>query len=195
MENCQSSLLVTTAVYHSRWVANFFLMREDTGVPNFLSMYKKILGLIAVVLVIGGAAKYWVGRSVSDEDGISVGESQEDVTVKTDEGTWSTSNKLPEDFPSDAPVYPDATVQGSLAAEPAGEASGGHYVGLQTSASSADVVAWYKREIAAKGWAIKGTISSGESVILSATKDTRALSVTIASDGGVTSVSLVVANQ
>lgn len=165
-------------------------------------MNKKILTIAGVVavLVVAGAASQWLGKSATERaieaatgGNADVDVSDNNVTVKTDQGTWSTSDKLPADFPTDVPVYPGAKVQGSVAS--AGQDNTGHYAGLETTDALDDVIAWYKKEVKSAGWTIVTDATVNGSLILSATKDSRGLSVTVTKEGDKVVVGLVVANQ
>lgn len=165
-------------------------------------MNKKTLVIVGVVvvLVVAGAASRFLGKSAAERaieaatgEDADVDVNGNDVTVKTDQGTWSTSDKLPADFPSDVPIYPGATVQGSVAS--AGQDNTGHYAGLETTDALDDVIAWYKKEVKAGGWTVATDAMVNGSLILSATKDSRGLSVTVTKEGDKVVIGLVVANQ
>lgn len=126
------------------------------------------------------------GRVDIDSDG-------DEVTVKTDQGTYTTTDKLPSDFPSDVPVYAGAKILGSVAS--AGASEGGYFVTMETSASLNDVIAWYRNEVKGKGWTVVTDANINGSLMLSATKDSRALSVTVTEEDGKTAIGLAVANQ
>jgi len=178
-------------------------MREDGGVFNSFDMDKKkliIIGAVVVVLVVAGAASRFLGKSAAERaieqaTGGNAEVNSEDgtVTVKTDQGTYSTGDKLPSDFPADVPLYPGAKVQGSVAA--AGQTGGGHYVGLVTSDSLDAVAAWYKSHVVSEGWTVASDATINGTVILGATKDNRNLAVTITSSNGQVSVGLAVTAQ
>jgi hypothetical protein len=117
-----------------------------------------------------------------------------EVTIKTNEGTWTANNKLPADFPRDVPIYPSATVQGAVTATRAEQ--GGHYAGLETRDTASVVASWYKAQIASAGWAIAMNMESGGSFIVGGSKDNRTLMVTVSSDeSGKTVIGLAVSQQ
>lgn len=164
---------------------------------------KKLLIAVVLVVVIGGiasAASRWMGESAAERairaatgGAADVDVRNGDVTVKTADGTWTTSEKLPDGFPTDVPLYPGAKVKASVAG--AGQQGGGHYVTLESSASIADIGAWYKKEVVAQGWAIETDATVSGSVMIGAKKDTRNLVVTITGDGDTVAIGLVVAQQ
>ena len=104
------------------------------------------------------------------------------VTVSTDEGTaeWG-GNKLPDNWPSDAPIYPNSQVQFSGASNQNDNSNS--TVVLQTSDSGEKVLAYYKQELVAKGWKIESTYEMSDAAMLGATKDKSSISVTIGSGG------------
>ncbi len=159
-----------------------------------------IIGVIVAVLVVGGALNRWMGKSAAERaieaatgGSVDVDRDGDTVTVKTQDGTITGGNTMPENFPSDVPVYPGADVQGSYSID--GANGKGHTVGLQTNDSLADVTAWYRREVAAKGWTVVGDATYNGSLVLSATKDSRGLNVSVSEEDGTVTIGLVVANQ
>ncbi len=156
---------------------------------------KYLVGAIVLVgLIVVGARAGLMKSSTTLDTKETEEKSIDDVTVTTDQGTWSTSDKLPNDFPADVPVYPGSTVQGSLAAGQ-DTSSEGHYVGLQTADSVDDVAKWYKGEIAKQGWKIQADATVNGTSVLSAEKSGRIATVTIATESGKTIIALVVANK
>jgi hypothetical protein len=162
-----------------------------------------IIAMVVVgVLVLGGITRsieHRVGNSLAERaieastgGKVNVDSDNGSVTVKTDQGTWSTSDKLPSDWPTDVPVYPGATVQGSVAAQ--GQTAG-HYVGLVTSDDAAKAIAWYKGELAAKGWKVTAEVNTAQGNMLSAEKDSRNLVVVVSAQDGKTTISLTVATK
>ncbi len=113
--------------------------------------------------------------------------------MKTDQGTFSSSNKLPADFPSDVPLYPGAKVQSSVSSAQA--QGGGHYVGLETNDAVASVAGWYKTEIVAKGWKVTLSMDADGSSLLGGSKDDRELMVTVSGEGGKTTIGIAVSQK
>ncbi len=155
-----------------------------------------IIGGVLVLLVLAGAANRMFSKSAAERviesatGGNANVNSNGDVTVKTDQGTWSSSDKLPSDFPSDVPVYPGSKVQASVAATQ--EQGGGIYAGLESTDSIDKVVNWYKKEVSAEGWKATTNLEVDGGLMLSGTKDTRDLVVTISKDGDKVVIGLVV---
>jgi hypothetical protein len=100
------------------------------------------------------------------------------VTVKTDNGTTTTigSQQLPSDFPTDIPVYPGATILGSVTGS---ATEGGVFVSLNTTDSMDDVKAFYDSKLAENGWTAEGTTTLGTIIHYSETKGSQRLAVTL----------------
>ena len=159
-----------------------------------------IIGVVVAVLVVAGAANRFLGKSAAEKaieaatgGNVDVGSNGEDVTIKTDQGTWSSSDKLPADFPTDVPLYPDAKVQGSVAS--AQQQASGHYAGLETTDSIDKVVSWYKSEVPAEGWKVSVSYEVDGGLMIGGSKDTRDLVVTISKDGDKVAIGLVVTQK
>lgn len=166
---------------------------EMNAAPEVKAMSPKKLGLIIVgilaVGVIGASAnRYFAVRSIENSieaatgGRVNVDSDGGDVTIKTDDGTWTSSDdSLPKDFPNDVPVYPGASIQGSIGTT-SGSEGNGNYVGLESTDAFAVVVAWYQKEVAEKGWSIVSNLNVDNVVSLSASKDNRTLVVSITKD-------------
>ena len=160
-----------------------------------------IVGGVVVVLLVGGVINRWMGKTAAEKviEAATGGKAQVntdngEVTVKTDQGTYSTSDKIPSDFPSDVPVYSGAKVQSSVATSQ--QQGSGHYLALETTDSLDKVSAWYKSQVVDKGWKIESDATIQGTLILGATKDTRQLSVSVSDDGnGKVAIILVVATK
>jgi hypothetical protein len=98
---------------------------------------------------------------------------------------WGT-NSLPDGWPSDVTVYAGSTIQYSGSSNSA-NGKGGAAVVFQTRDPAQKISDFYKADLAAKGWKIEGTYSSGSTLMVGATKEGRSLSITItSSDSGST---------
>ncbi len=112
------------------------------------------------------------------------------IHVETEEGTFTTGSKLPEDWPEDAPVYPGATVVYS-ATQAAIEGGGGVSAMLTTSDSADEVTAYYKTQLATDGWTMQLAGSEAGAHFVSATKGNRSVGISIAgNDDGMTSITI-----
>ena len=111
------------------------------------------------------------------------------MNIRTDEGTMSTGHEVPSDWPKDIPVYPGATVQYSASVNPADGNQGGALMLLSTDTDTA-VSDYYAKELKAQGWTLAATMHAAGTVIMSATKDGRSLSVTVTGQDGQTSITI-----
>ncbi len=116
------------------------------------------------------------------------------VNVTTSEGTATTSHTVPSDWPSDAPIYAGATVQYSASVNPV-DGKAGHALVLMTTDSAATVFAYYASELAAQGWKVDSTMNGGTTMITSATKDARTLSLMAAESEGQTAITIAVGDS
>lgn len=176
---------------------------------------KFVIVLVIVVLllaVVGFAAQklmqkasVMVGQKVGEKvaEGIiekaTGGNADVDVkngslTVKTNEGTFSTGTSLPSDWPKDAPVYPGATITYSGSSNPQSGESGFGAM-LTTKDSAQKVRDYYAKELVVQGWKVEATYNANESSVLSATKDTRAFTVVTAEADGATTITLGVSQK
>lgn len=125
---------------------------------------RRYLGLLVPLLFLGAAFAAACG-----------GDSK---TVKIPGGgEVSTSNKLPNDFPSDFPVYPGAKVVGSIKGDQKGLQ--GFFVTWETGDQVDKVTAFYKKEFEKGPWKSESTLESGDTVILGAKKVGKTAALTI----------------
>lgn len=106
--------------------------------------------------------------------------------VTTSEGTVTVGEQeLPADWPTDVPAYPGSTIQA------AGTVNGqGKGALFQTSDASADVVAYYKTQLAAGGWTMDTVAAMGSISVLSASKEGRTVAIQIAASEGQTIITV-----
>jgi len=155
-------------------------------------MKRVALPVILLVLLLGLAgcssiAEEAAERTVEGVTGVDIDEDGEKITIEGEEGEQveiGSGTELPEDFPSDVPVYEDAELLASSTLTE-GEAQN-YYLSLQTTDSFEDVVAWYKDEMESAGWELEAdsvTTSGGtSSAILGYKKDIAQASFAIAQD-------------
>lgn len=116
------------------------------------------------------------------------------VTVKTNDGSFSTGTSIPADWPKDAPVYPGATVSYSGSSNPQTGETGFGAV-LATKDNAQKVKDYYAKELASQGWTVETTYNANESSVLSATKDTRTFVVTTSQSDEMTTITLAVSQK
>lgn len=125
-----------------------------------MSVKKVLIVAMAVLLALGvvgckAASEEVAEKIAGDVIGGDVEVDGDEVTIETDDGAVSISGEegtLPDDFPSDFPIYPQAKV--SSASRMAGGADVSFYIGWTSADDPLDVYDWYAEQCAAAGWAI-----------------------------------------
>lgn len=134
-------------------------------------------------------------RGAGDGQKFQMKVSEGQMTMTTEEGTstiQATSGsdaQIPADWPKDVPVYAGAKVLGTAVMAQMGM----YTLDLETSAGMADVAAYYKKELPAKGWAEQQSFTQGgEATTLMYTKDGQMLHVSVVLEEGTTKIMLMV---
>jgi len=132
------------------------------------------LSLIAFSIAFAVAGKFifsplgenFLKKSIENAIGIKLdsGKNGEKIAItntKTGESIEINEGKIPENFPKDFPVYPQA--------KPSGSAIGsekmmgkGFWLLLESHDTVADVVGFYNTQLEAKGWTVEETNSVGD---------------------------------
>jgi hypothetical protein len=94
------------------------------------------------------------------------------------------SQKIPDDFPKDFPIYTNAKVVGSIAGMQDGKS--GFLVTFNTDASVDQVGSFYKTALASSGWTTTGTYSADKMQTMAIKKADMEGSVSISSDDSAT---------
>src|SRR3989344_3015677 len=136
---------------------------------------KKILIILVIIAVFILAGWYAFGRGGAS-------------TLGTDAGA---SVALPTSWPNDVPMYAGATVSYVAAANNATVKQGVAAI-LQTSDDSTTVATFYKTALEAKGWKLGAPSESAAGIAFGGEKDTRQLSVNIATANNLTTITLAV---
>ncbi len=114
------------------------------------------------------------------------------MEVETEEGTAKMgSQSLPEGWPDDAPAYPGSTVSYSATVNPQ-TGKPGMAVVLSTTDTMPVAAAYYKTELASRGWTVDTAMEAGGTSIFSATKEGSTLSLLIASAEGQTAITMAI---
>lgn len=123
-----------------------------------------------------------VKKGIEAKTGVKVDTENGGVVSFTDTKTGSEvvmgGGTIPDDFPKDFPLYPQA--------KPAGTASGtegggkGFWLLLETSDAIANVVKYYGENLKSKGWTIDETMTFGDSSTYNVTKGNLSGTVVIA---------------
>ena len=98
--------------------------------------------------------------------------------------------EVPNDFPSDIPLYPESTPMATLDA-----GDHGSILALQTSVEPEEVFEFYRNELPNQGWAIENEAAFGDQYVLGVTKGERSANVTIAVGGGTTRVAIALTDE
>lgn len=96
------------------------------------------------------------------------------ININTKDGSFSTSNTLPTSWPSDAPVYPGATIQYSGTSPTSGTA-----VIMQTTEASDIISTYYIEQAEQNGWTLENNAQVSGNSVLSFTKGSQSLSVLV----------------
>ena len=114
--------------------------------------------------------------------------------METAEGTYNAGNNtLPDDWPTDAPIYTGAIVQYSGSTAAGGKPGAGAV--LTSADSTVQVVAFYKAELAKQGWTMTTVMESQGTTIMGANKDDRTLSLLVGSADGQTTITIGIGKQ
>ena len=116
-------------------------------------------------------------KLVEGATGVDVETSEDEVTITGEDGksiTSSQSGELPEDFPTDVPVY-EGDIESSLFTE------GNFTVAIKTADSAEDVYAWCLDEVKAGGWEVKSEFKAEGGGMIAAEKDGNMVQYTLSS--------------
>ena len=145
---------------------------------------KGLLILVIVVLVLAGL--YLGGKYLSQGGGqtlvgsflsriigrdVKIEENGESTTIKSEdqEISFSVTGTLPEGFPQDFPLYPEATISSSFTAK--GEGTNGTSIVLGSQDAIEKVIEFYKSELPQKGWKIVSNFEQQGSSTISFEKE------------------------
>jgi len=119
--------------------------------------------LAGLLLIVGLSGCEVAAQRAADEAERAV----EDATGIRVDTPASGEAQLPEAWPAEAPVYPEATV--TEAATTTMEGVTQHFVTFRTKDAHQDVASWFKNELEAKGWTINSEITAGSGQDISTT--------------------------
>ena len=149
--------------------------------------------VLAAALACGGGEE----RTIELQDGskATVQEDDEGVTVQgtTEDGEKyevrvGTKAEVPEDFPDDVPVHPEAKVEGAMSMPGKGQ-----MLTFGTKSAPDEVYRFYKDGLAEQGWTIEADMNFGGQHMMSGRKGERMASVQVMEgDEGGTRVVLTV---
>ncbi len=139
----------------------------------------------ALILACGGDE-----RTVETEAGDLTFEAEGDRVVISGEqegvgeisGQFGEDAEVPEAFPKDLPLYPDAKVMGSMLA------GGGGMITLQSGDDPDEVVDFYREKLVDEGWTISAEMDLGEQRVLAVEKEGRNGAVQVSREGSDTTI-------
>lgn len=138
---------------------------------------------------IAGAA---IGGDVEvDDDSVTISGEDGDVTISDDSG------KVPDEFPSDFPLYDDADLESSSSIK--GEDGTSFYLSLTSSDEPEAIYDWFKSEFEAEGWEIVSDMNTntddGMTAIISVKKGDVDGSVTMATTDDGSDLGIIVTKK
>ena len=127
-------------------------------------------------------------RASGQEADVSVKSGTTNITTKDGAMAFGEGAKVPDNWPSDVPVYSKLKLLSAVATPPVFTVSG-------TTSDTADaVLAYYKEHAAKNGWKEDQVVSQPPMSMLTYSKDTRKLNIIISSEGAERSVSITIGN-
>lgn len=167
-----------------------------------------VLAIAAAIIVVGCSR---TKTTKVDEGEVTVTGKGEKIEVKTDEGSLTITDEamkiktekgeevminigedvLPDNFPQDIPVYKPSQVGASQVM------GGGKNIMLNlTTPDKVETVAkFYENKLKENGWKIGRRMNLGSATIMSSTKGTKELGVTINRDEETTNISLIFSEE
>lgn len=180
------------------------LPRSLAAIFPLLFMTKRLIALSSIALLLaacGGTAG--IERAAEDAmeaegaENAQVDFDDGGARIESDEGTVTAGTKaeIPANWPTELGVYPDGEL--TLAGSSNGQADGenGSMIVFTTVATGAEVSTYYKDALTAAGWTIGQTMQSGTITVLSATKGTQTVGISMSADAGTTSVTIAIQDQ
>ncbi|MGB6838980.1 MAG: hypothetical protein WBD86_00680 [Microgenomates group bacterium] len=153
--------------------------KKDKSKPNKSLI---ILAVLAVILIAVGLAGRYVYRKVGESflgallsrttgGKVDVDKEGEKITVTSEEGEFSfeEEGKLPDNFPADFPIYPNAKLESSWTAT--SDETEGLSLMWETNDSIDKVADYYKDELTSGGWKLSFTSEAEDSTTLAFEKD------------------------
>jgi len=160
--------------------------------------------IIMIILVVGGVfagglaikniglpfLKQAAEEVKKEELTKSLQETQQAVEKISEEskGTIKEGTSLPQNFPSDFPLYPGAKVENSLTGQQLGKE--GFMVTLTSSDDWQKVSSFYKTNLPKKGWQVTASYESGDGGVITFSKGVTKGAVTIAEKEGKTTIGI-----
>lgn len=152
-----------------------------------------IIGLVIVGTIWAGISSWSARKNVETAVESQTGgdlnlNADSTATYTNDQGSFSTTGSLPSNWPSDAPQYKGDIVYSGYTNPTEESDTSGASVSLTTKDSVDAITAFYKQSLSDNGWSISGESNINGTEIISATKDNRTYSLSIAPGEDVNSV-------
>jgi hypothetical protein len=153
--------------------------------PEAKGTSKKNLYIVIGVVIVLVLGKFALGGMTHTIPGVDLQKGIGGATTFTTEQgsvTVGGTQKLPDNWPSDAPTYGNAQIQSAIAANP----QEGHQqsaVVFTTTDSVQAITDFYKKELVTEGWKVGGVMTSPSGTVVAATKDTRSFGAYIVESG------------
>jgi len=144
--------------------------KEKRGSNKKAPILVILAAIIVVAVILGGifyrkAKDLVVGNIFSRLTGgaVDVDKDGEKVTITTEEGEFSfeEEGRLPDNFPSDFPIYPDAKLASSWVAK--GDDTDGLSLVWETKDSVSKISNFYESELEDAGWTLSFTSKTDDS--------------------------------
>lgn len=167
--------------------------KKSKGLPTIA---KVAIGCVAILIVLGIVSTLLVGwvvkkagtslfeKAIESQTGVktNIEDIEKGKMTFTDEKSGQSvelgTEKIPETFPKDFPIYPGAKVTSSLSGS-GQEKQGGFWVTFTTPDAFDAVTTFYKTNLKANGWVAKGTLETDTNLTQTVTKGKLEGSITI----------------
>lgn len=143
-----------------------------------------LLVVLGVLVALGVIGKIYAGKvkdkafsvwfshllSKTGTGNVNFEDNGKKVTYEGEEGNFSyeQSDKLPDNWPNDFPIYPGVKIEGSSSME--SEGTKGVSVVWESDDSVDEVAEFYKKELPLKGWTVTSSFTQDESSTFSFNK-------------------------
>lgn len=141
-----------------------------------------ILGVVVGLLIVGSAGALLFYKQIGEKivevflsqktgGNVQIQDDGKKVSYTSDQGDFSLTEggELPSEFPSDFPIYDNATIKNSWSAT--GQETQGVSVVWETDASVKEVADFYNQKLPESNWKITDTFSDDSSTTISFEKE------------------------
>lgn len=163
---------------------------QSKGDPNrTLKIVLIVVGVLILLSVLAAAAigfgVFKFGEQIAERASDSDIEVSDDgVSIENEEGSFKTETTLPEDFPSEVPLYENADLQSASSTKDKQRGSATYTVTYDTGDSVDQVSGFYKDRLNSNGWSTTSESTFNNLVSIRAEREDLTVSVTINPDEG-----------